>query len=338
MHTRLLAIFAALFLVLAPTAESLAKSSGSRSSFSSRGSSSGSGWSSSSRSSSGWSGSSKSSGSSSGWSSSSKPSGSSSGWSGTSRPSDSGSSGSSGWGASRQAAPSSSPSSGSGWSNSSGASQSSSARPGSGSAFSSSGSGAVKRQASTSSYRDYQGRFGKSGNAVSGNSTGERPILNPNRSFNSYGDYNRYRDNYYSGRGWSAPGYAFGSYSSFGMWDAMFMWFMLSHLTSGSSFFYNHQSDPGVQAFQKEAQRMAESNADLKKQVDELNAKLDDMKKSGVAPDPNTPLPADVDPNVALAKPKIAESSPGGGWLLPATAALAAILAIGYFMTRRRSA
>lgn len=196
----------------------------------------------------------------------------------------------------------------------------------------------MKRQAASTSYQDYQGRFGKSGNAVSGSAAGERPILNPNRTFNSYGDYNRYRDNYYSGRGWSAPGYAFGSHSSFGMWDAMFMWFMLSHLTSGSSFFYNHQSDPGVQAFQKEAQRMSESNADLKKQVEELNAKLDEMKKSGVAPDPNKPLPADVDPNVALAKPKIAESSTGGGWLLPATAGLAAILAIGYFMTRRRSA
>ncbi len=167
----------------------------------------------------------------------------------------------------------------------------------------------MKKQAATTSYKGYQGLYSKPGNPVNpGQVSTSKPILNQNRTFGSYQEYNGYRDNYYAGRGWSAPSYAFGSYSGFGMWDAMFMWFMLSHLSSGPGFFYNHQSDPGVQAFRQEAQKLSESNADLKKQLDELNAKLDDMKKNGVPVDP-TAMPKDVDPNIALAQPMIATAT-----------------------------
>jgi len=296
------ALVVALMLVFGPAGAALAKKSGS---FSSGGGSSGSsGWSSSTRpsspppSSSGSSGSSSSSG---GWSSSSKPaqpSAPSSAPSGatSSAPSSTPGQGSSG--------------AGSGWSNSSGAQSSSAARTGGSSAFSSSGADSVKKQAATTSYQGYQGLYSKQGNPVNPGQVGtSKPILNQNRTFGSYQEYNGYRDNYYAGRGWSAPGYAFGSYSGFGMWDAMFMWFMLSHMSSGPGFFYNHQSDPGVQAFQQEAQKLSATNADLKKQLDELNTKLDTMKKDGTPVDP-TAMPKDVDPNIALAQPKIAEKDP----------------------------
>ena len=124
------------------------------------------------------------------------------------------------------------------------------------------------------------------------------------------------------------------------MWDAMFLWFMMSH-AGGGSFFYNHQNDPGVQAFQKEAQSMAASNEDLKNQVAEMNTKLDDLKKSGAPVDPKA-LPADIDPNVALAKPPVDEApkSSGGGWFFPvAMGGLA--LALGWMLfnrIRKRSA
>jgi len=201
----------------------------------------------------------------------------------------------------------------------------------------------VNKTAATKSYQEYQSQFGKSGNPVNPGQVGtSKPILNPDRSFGSYQDYSAYRGNYYAGRGWNAPGYAFGSYSSFGMWDAMFMWFMLSHLTSGSSFFYNHQNDPGVQAFRQEAQKLSESNADLKKQLDEMNAKLDAMKKDGVQPDPNA-LPKDVDPNVVLAQPKIDNTKkevPGNAAssLFWPIVSLVAIGGVGYFLFARRRA
>ena len=283
MPTRtILALTAALLLAFATPEALMAKQSGSGSSFSSGGSRSSS---------------------SSGWSSSSRPytppppssSGSSSGWSSSSKPAQSQSSGS----------PAAAPG---GWSNSSGAASSQSARPSGTSAFSASGADAVKRQAAASSYKDYQGLYTKSGNPVnSGQAATSQPLLNQSRTFGSYQEYNNYRDNYYYGRGWYAPGWSYQSYPSFGVWDAMFMWFMLSNLTSGPSFFYNHQNDPGVQSFQQEAAKLAQSNADLKKQLDEVNAKLDDMKKNGVPADPNA-LPKDVDPSLALAKPKIQET------------------------------
>jgi hypothetical protein len=209
------------------------------------------------------------------------------------------------------------------------------------SAFSASGADAVKRQAATSSYRDYQGLYNKSGNPVNpGQVSTNRPILNQNRTFGSYQEYNGYRDNYYSGRGWYAPSWSYQSYPRFGIWDAMFMWFMLSNLTSGPSFFYNHQNDPGVQAFQQEAATLAQSNADLKKQLDEVNAKLDDMKKNGVPADPNS-MPKDVDPNVALAQPKIEETKaeePGNAatslfWPIVAMVGLGGA---GYFLFLRK--
>ncbi|WP_243312580.1 hypothetical protein [Fundidesulfovibrio agrisoli] len=338
----LLALALALCMVFGPAALSLAKtsssSSSSRSSFSSSGSrsSSSSGWSSSSKpSSTSSSGTSSSTSSSSGWSSgsSSTPSGSSSGsTSGTSSGWSSGS-GSSAQSPSSPAGPSGSSS----WSNSSGASSSTGSKSSSTSAFSSSGASSVNKSAATKSYQEYQGQFGKSGNPVNpGQVSTSKPILNQNRTFGSYQDYSSYRGDYYAGRGWSAPGYAFHSYSSFGMWDAMFMWFMLSHLGSGSSFFYNHQSDPGVQAFKQEAQKLSESNADLKKQLDELNAKLDQMKKDGTPVDPNA-LPKDVDPNVVMAQPKIENKNAASSMLWPIVG-LVAFGGAAYFMFFRRRA
>ncbi len=317
----ILALVLSLCLVLGPAGLALAKKSGG--SFSSGGSrSSSSGWSSSSRPSTPSAPSGSSSSSSSGWSS-----GSTTRQATPAQPSGSGQLPSSG----QQG------SSGSSWSNSGGAATSSGAKAGGTSAFSSSGSDAVKRQASTASFKDYQGKYAKSGNAVPGQVGTNKPILNQNRTFGSYQDYDAYRGSYYAGRGWSTPGYAFNSFSSFGMWDAMFMWFMLSNLTSGAGFFHNRQNDPGVQAFRQEAQKLSESNADLKKQVDELNTKLDAMKKEGKPVDPDAPLPSDVDPNVALAQPRIEESGGGTGWLLPLGMVLVAG-GIGYMVFARRRA
>lgn len=332
-----LALILGLCLALAPVAEGLAKSG---SSFSSGGSRS---------SSSGWSSSSRPSTPSSGWSSSSKPStsapsgssssSSSSGWS--SSPSAAGASSASPAAQSQSVSPSSQPAGGS-WSNSAGSSAQSSAKPSGASAFSSSGAASANKAAATKSYQEYQGQFGKTGNPVNpGQVTTSKPIINQDRTFGSYQDYSAYRGNYYAGRGWAAPGYAYNSFSSFGMWDAMFLWFMMSSL-SGPSFFHNHQSDPGVQAFKQEAQKLSESNADLKKQLDEVNAKLDAMNKEGVPVDPSA-MPKDVDPNVALAQPKIdntkaeAPKNAASSLFWPIVA-LVGIGGLGYFLFARRRA
>jgi hypothetical protein len=167
----------------------------------------------------------------------------------------------------------------------------------------------------------------------SGGATGPAPT----RTWGNYGDYRTNRDNYYAGRGWSAPGYAYRSFPSFGIWDAMFLWFMLRQ-ASGPAFMYNHQNDPGVKAFREEADKLAADNQDLKKQLADLDAKMDQMRQEGVKPDPSA-MPKGVDPSVALAAENVVKEKPdtGGGsgtWLLIACAGFGA--AAWFLLSSRR--
>lgn len=319
-----------------------AQAKSSKSSFSSGGKSSSSSSSSSAKSS-GWSNSSTpstapapsqpSSSSSSGWGNSSTQS--------TSSPAKSGSTPSSDWGNSASKSTPSTPnapakpSNGGTWSNSSGAS----AAPGtdsgrSKSSFATSGQAAVQKEASVKAYNEYKGKFAKPDNPVRDSAGDAGP--QPSRTWDNYRDYRSNRDNYYAGQGWSAPNYAYQSAPSFGLWDAMFLWFMLRQ-ASGPSFMYNHQGDPGVQAFRQEADKLAASNADLKKQLADMDAKIDQMRKDGTPVDPKS-LDG-VDPSVALAAEHVVrEDTPkasGMGawvWILGAGAAVAALLML---LTRR---
>lgn len=207
------------------------------------------------------------------------------------------------------------------------------------SSFATSGQAAIQKEASLKAYNDYKGKFAKPDNPVgpSGATTPSAPP--PTRTWDNYRDYREYRDNYYTGRGWSPPGYAYQSFPSFGLWDAMFLWFMLRQ-ASGPSFMYNHQNDPGVQSFRQEADKLAASDADLKKQLADLDAKVGQMKKDGVPVDPNR-MPEGVDPAVALAAEKVVREAPAarnagfGTWLWIAGAGLAVAVAF-LLLTRNR--
>ena len=310
-----------LVVVLASGTPALARKSGS--SFSSGGKSRSSGWGSSTRSS-GW-GNSSTTPRSSGWGSTptAPTAPKNSGWGNTPSTPPS----SSGWGNSSRPTSPSAPSPGrdavrpsGGWGNTGGASapsaRSESARPGS--SFATSGQSAIQKETSRKAYNDYQGRFAKPENPVPPSAqTG--PIPTSNRTWDNYRDYRTNRDTYYAGRGWSPPGYAYRSFPSFGIWDAMFLWFMLRQ-ASGPSFMYNHQNDPGVKTFRQEADKLAENDADLKKQLADLDAKVEQMRRDGVPVDPKA-LPPGVDPAVALAADKVVQEKPdsGGGfgtWLV----------------------
>ncbi len=306
--------------------------------------------------------SSKSSFSSGGKTSSSSSSGSkSSGWSNsTTSPSTaapakpSGGSATSGWGNSSTPAPAkpsgptpsappaqggaSKPASGGSWSNSAGTSAASGTDSAKGkSSFAASGQTAIQKEASLKAYNDYKGKFAKPDNPVRDADATAAAGPRPTRTWDNYQDYRGYRDDYYAGRGWSPPGYAYRSFPSFGIWDAMFLWFMLRQ-ASGPSFLYNHQNDPGVQAFRQEADKLAASNADLKKQLAEVDAKMEQMRKDGVPVDPKR-LDG-VDPSVALAAERVVNENPVkssrfGSWLWIAGAG-AAVAALFLLLTRRR--
>lgn len=110
------------------------------------------------------------------------------------------------------------------------------------------------------------------------------------------------------GRGWTPPGYATNSPPRFGIWDGLFLWFMLDNLTRAGStdFFHNHRDDPGYAQWRAEAERRAETDAELRSKLDQLDTRL--IEKQDQPRDPNF-LPPDVPREVAVAEDS---ARPGG--------------------------
>ncbi len=154
--------------------------------------------------------------------------------------------------------------------------------------------------------------------------------------------------NWYSKRGWSPSSYMQGG-RNFGMWDAMFLWFMLDSLTkpSHAAFFHNHQDDPGVQQWRTEAERLAKDNKELAAklaQLDKSKAALKDQPvDSSVMP---SDIPIDVatgsttgkDSSSALRQSGESGESGGGSGLLWVVLILGAVLALLWLARRRKAA
>lgn len=118
------------------------------------------------------------------------------------------------------------------------------------------------------------------------------------------------------GGSWRVPGYAYNTPPRFGIWDGLFLWFLLDNLSRAGSadFFHNHQNDPGYEQWRAEAERRAQSDAELRAKLDQLDRQLAD--KQGQPQDPNY-LPPDTPRDVALADerpPAAAAGGTGGGF------------------------
>jgi hypothetical protein len=90
---------------------------------------------------------------------------------------------------------------------------------------------------------------------------------------------------------------------SFGIWDGLFLGYLLNNLTNAGSvdFFRNHRDDPGLREWRQEAERQARDNAELRQRLDRLDRELAQQGNGQQQPrDPNY-LPPDVPPEVALA-------------------------------------
>jgi len=172
----------------------------------------------------------------------------------------------------------------------------------------------VQSEASKKSLATHQSKqagFSRTSNTAANTSSyRNNPVYNrgaQNRT--SYGNYYAGRDRYYGGWGWSPPGYAFMSYPSFGMWDAMIWWSILDRSRDRNHYAmaHHHAQDPGYQEWRKEAQRLGEDNAELKAKLATLDQEVATMK--GEPLDPNY-LPVGVDPSVALAAEVVATADP----------------------------
>jgi hypothetical protein len=109
---------------------------------------------------------------------------------------------------------------------------------------------------------------------------------------------------WYRDRGWSPGGVpgvgsSFGQ-RSFGLWDGVFLWFLLNNLSrpGATDFFHNHRDDPGYREFRGEAERRAQEDPALRQRLDQLDRQLADRQDQPRDP---TYLPPEVPPDVALA-------------------------------------
>ncbi|ALJ37684.1 MULTISPECIES: DUF2491 family protein [Azospirillum] len=115
--------------------------------------------------------------------------------------------------------------------------------------------------------------------------------------------------------GWRAPGWASGGRSSFGLWNGLFLWFLLDNLSRPgyADWFHNHQGDPGYAEWRAEAERRAQDDPDLRRRLDDLDTRL--RAQEDRPRDPNY-LPPDIPRDVAQAAPETPsapEGSSGGG-------------------------
>lgn len=153
-----------------------------------------------------------------------------------------------------------------------------------------------------------QAKFSKkdTNRSVSADTYKSNPIYQRARNSGyNRGNYYARRDSFYGGRGYSAPGYYYNSYSSFGMWDAMFMWMMLDSMND--RMYYNHMSDPGFKQWRSEADRLSAENAELKAKLAQLDTKVATL--DGTPKDANY-MPKDVPVDVALASDVMETAAP----------------------------
>ncbi|UPG72858.1 YjfK family protein [Roseomonas gilardii subsp. gilardii] len=111
----------------------------------------------------------------------------------------------------------------------------------------------------------------------------------------TYGGPDWYRD-----RGWNPSGPVLAGPRGFGMWDAAFLWFLLSTLNrpGHTDFFRNHQDDPALRDWRAQAEQAARNDPQIRAQLDQLDRSL--AQQQGQPRDPDY-LPPDVPPEVATA-------------------------------------
>lgn len=160
---------------------------------------------------------------------------------------------------------------------------------------------AANSKSSYTQYKDSKAKFKqKPTTTYSANSKSNKLSYKVNRNWKFDDKADSYeRSRYYSNRDWRAPGYIYNSRPSFGMWDSLCLWMMLDNLTSPghAQTFYNHQNDPGMQEWRAEADKLAETNAELRAKLNEL----DSTTASMTGPIDPSYLPASIPVGIALA-------------------------------------
>ena len=139
------------------------------------------------------------------------------------------------------------------------------------------------------------------------------------------------REDWYGRSGWSPPSSAGRTLPQFGMWDAMFVWYLLNTLSQPghADFFHHHAADSGYTAWRAEADRLAAADPSVRQKLAELDTRLTAMQEQPRAKDY---LPPDTPPTIALAADREADNS---GWGLGFMLFLGLVGVVVWFAWRR---
>ena len=150
----------------------------------------------------------------------------------------------------------------------------------------------------------FQGTTRNTGRTASSSPIYQRASQNSGRTRN---DYWQRRDGFYGG--WNTPGYVYVGAPSYGMFDGLFLGYMLGHALTPrySAFAYHHQNDPGMKEWMGEMERQAVENDEIRAQLDALKAEM--AKLDGTPIDPAF-LPDGVDADMVLAPDVVRSLAP----------------------------
>lgn len=131
----------------------------------------------------------------------------------------------------------------------------------------------------------------------------DNPVYSRASSYDRSTYWNR-RGQYYGD--YDPPGYVYNMSPSYGMWDTIFLYYMLSNVSNAGAFAHHHQNDPDYLAWREEADRQARENAELRAQLAAMDAAAAKVNE------PVNPeyLPEGVDADITLAEEARAAQRP----------------------------
>ncbi|MDQ1238738.1 MAG: hypothetical protein QG577_923, partial [Thermodesulfobacteriota bacterium] len=166
-------------------------------------------------------------------------------------------------------------------------------------------------QESLEKYKSAQSAFPKTGSQAEGMLSG--PLADKARHSSGVdpGTHRNRMDDYYRNQGYRPPAHMVGSSPSFGIFNSLFLFWMLDHITNKNvaATAYNHSNDPGFQKWRQEVETLAKDNEELRGKLSEMDRQIKSME--GTPKDPSY-LPPGVPVEAALAPTVFGATHSGG--------------------------
>jgi len=118
-----------------------------------------------------------------------------------------------------------------------------------------------------------------------------------------YGSIADKRDSYYRSQGYKPPPYVFNTAPSFGIFDTIFLFWMLDHITNKNvaKAAYNQSDDPAFQKWRQEVENLSKDNSELRAKLSEMDTQIKALEGTPKDPaylPPGVPLEAALAPGV----------------------------------------